>query len=726
MTITTRRVTGPIVLPDGTVPRNGRVTYQLSGWDREDGEAVVMGPVTVTLDGGGVFDDYLWCTDTGENGRVYVGVVAWHDGKQSQSLPVMFDVQSGAGTQAFAPSWVVGDLPESTQADALAQCLAASVSASASAGLSSASAAQAAISAASAALYAPAYYQSASAFFAASTAWPVGTRINIRTGGVLDVVAAGTGNFNHPVSGVGLRVVQDLGRVTPEHFGGTRYRTLTAATTGADSATAVYRAMTSGLPIEIDGYYRCMSSVDVYNVDISLTGIGKNGLVFTETDCGVTVHQHTLGVTLSTYDFYRTNIHGVGFYTTLQEAGDALQIVYHSSVLTYGRNEQLVTVEGNDFRGHDTRSAGWSRNVVIVDVNHPDVNQNNIVGRQNSAATSGTLPFYMNGLEGITVFTTVETELNYVKIRRNRIKNILTGIKVTGPGEGMVILDNAIPVCNYGVVLDKTVSDPNITDPQVMIFGNHINAATRCIVVKKMYEVQIADNLLYSFPSVDTGSWAAIEGATLLQGQIHDNIIEGFASQRTDTLIGILGTDIRKTVIEGNHYINIDVPVEFTSSACTENEVRREKRSPSTDTSPMVVHSGTAATARNYVGPVAAKNSATVTVTSSAAAVVSASQDMWGGQTYRVDAVLRGTKGATGGNVAADLVQASGAAAIAFATVAAANENLLAGQTGTIAFSAFFAVSTSGTLALALRASSAGSDLTVSAGQASIVITKVS
>ena len=125
MAITTRRVTGPIVLPDGSVPRNGRVTYQLSGWDREDGEAVVMGPITVTLDEDGAFDADLWCTDTGENGRVYVGVVAWHDGTARRDLSITFDVPSGTGDLAFAPIWVVGDLPLSTQASALAQCLAA-------------------------------------------------------------------------------------------------------------------------------------------------------------------------------------------------------------------------------------------------------------------------------------------------------------------------------------------------------------------------------------------------------------------------------------------------------------------------------------------------------------------------------------------------------------------------------------------------------------------------
>lgn len=155
MTITTRRVRGIIVLPDGTAPRNGRVTYQLSGWDREGVEAVITGPITVQLDSDAVFDDYLWCTDTGQNGRVYLGVVAWHDGTARRELSIMFDVQSGVGTQQFVPSWVVGDLPESTQADALAQCLAAAAGASADAVEAAGSAAAAAASAAAAGVNTP-------------------------------------------------------------------------------------------------------------------------------------------------------------------------------------------------------------------------------------------------------------------------------------------------------------------------------------------------------------------------------------------------------------------------------------------------------------------------------------------------------------------------------------------------------------------------------------------
>lgn len=64
-------------------------------------------------------------------------------------------------------------------------------------------------SADSAALYTPAYYPNMAALLADDTVWPVGTRLNTRTDEVLDVFASGAGDFNHPVSGIGLRVVPD-------------------------------------------------------------------------------------------------------------------------------------------------------------------------------------------------------------------------------------------------------------------------------------------------------------------------------------------------------------------------------------------------------------------------------------------------------------------------------------------------------------------------------------
>ena len=72
-------------------------------------------------------------------------------------------------------------------------------------------AAQAEVSAELAELYAPAYYKDPSEFLASATVWPVGTRINARTGDVWDIVTSGTGNFDHPVSGIGVQSVKLVG-----------------------------------------------------------------------------------------------------------------------------------------------------------------------------------------------------------------------------------------------------------------------------------------------------------------------------------------------------------------------------------------------------------------------------------------------------------------------------------------------------------------------------------
>lgn len=201
MTITVRRVTGSIVLPTGEVPRNGRVTIALSGWDRENGQAIVMGPTTHILDGDGNFDAYLWCTDRGENGRSYVGVVQWFStaSGRTEAQPLIFAVATGTGPQPFAASWVVGDLPESTQADAVAQCLAAAAgaigSASAASGYATAAAGSAMASANSAAIalagspYRLPTFASLASRLRYSGA--TGSQINVSAGDIIDIPAVG-------------------------------------------------------------------------------------------------------------------------------------------------------------------------------------------------------------------------------------------------------------------------------------------------------------------------------------------------------------------------------------------------------------------------------------------------------------------------------------------------------------------------------------------------------
>nr|WP_319250514.1 hypothetical protein [uncultured Celeribacter sp.] len=72
MAITTTTVVGPVVLPDGSMPRHGVLRFTLTQWDKEAGEAVVApGPVLVSLGEDGEFSVDLWTSDVGEFGAVY-------------------------------------------------------------------------------------------------------------------------------------------------------------------------------------------------------------------------------------------------------------------------------------------------------------------------------------------------------------------------------------------------------------------------------------------------------------------------------------------------------------------------------------------------------------------------------------------------------------------------------------------------------------------------------
>jgi hypothetical protein len=86
-------------------------------------------------------------------------------------------------------------------------------------------------------LYAPAYYKDPAAFFAASTVWPVGTRINARTGEVWDVVASGE-DFLHPLNGIRLKLVPPAqGDVTQVQTGQSDFGTMGLAVFRASSAS---------------------------------------------------------------------------------------------------------------------------------------------------------------------------------------------------------------------------------------------------------------------------------------------------------------------------------------------------------------------------------------------------------------------------------------------------------------------------------------------------------
>lgn len=73
-------------MPNGATPIGGRVSFELSSWDREEGEAlIVSGPTYSNIDENGQFSVELFTTTEGVNTVNYRMYVLWEDSTLSQS-----------------------------------------------------------------------------------------------------------------------------------------------------------------------------------------------------------------------------------------------------------------------------------------------------------------------------------------------------------------------------------------------------------------------------------------------------------------------------------------------------------------------------------------------------------------------------------------------------------------------------------------------------------------
>jgi hypothetical protein len=68
---TSADVVGPILLPSGDVPAQGKILFTLNGWDVEGDTTIIPGPTSVDLDEDGDFTAPLWCTTEGERSVSY-------------------------------------------------------------------------------------------------------------------------------------------------------------------------------------------------------------------------------------------------------------------------------------------------------------------------------------------------------------------------------------------------------------------------------------------------------------------------------------------------------------------------------------------------------------------------------------------------------------------------------------------------------------------------------
>lgn len=125
MARTTKTVTGPVLLPNGAVPVNGKIIFTLSSWDKELNDAVyVPGPLSVPLDSFGGFSCDLFSNSVGENSTVYrVSVIHGTDRETVVETYIATVALSGTGTVKLSnltmvPEWTPNSVDVLAQATA--------------------------------------------------------------------------------------------------------------------------------------------------------------------------------------------------------------------------------------------------------------------------------------------------------------------------------------------------------------------------------------------------------------------------------------------------------------------------------------------------------------------------------------------------------------------------------------------------------------------------------
>ena len=105
MSVSLTTITGPIYLPNGATPVGGRVSFELSSWDQEEGAGlIVSGPVYSTIDSNGQFSVELYTTASGSNSVHYRMFVIWEDSELSESY--VNDIYVGTPTPHYTKKYI--------------------------------------------------------------------------------------------------------------------------------------------------------------------------------------------------------------------------------------------------------------------------------------------------------------------------------------------------------------------------------------------------------------------------------------------------------------------------------------------------------------------------------------------------------------------------------------------------------------------------------------------
>lgn len=135
MAVLRTRVTGPVMLPDGSpAPNGGKVIFRLRSWDRQGGALIMKGPEEAVVVGG-VIDKTLNRTTASERGTLYDVIYTYPNAAargQWLEEPLGSISLTGAGPVALADLLAI-PAPVPNVPDVLAQALGAAASAQAAA-----------------------------------------------------------------------------------------------------------------------------------------------------------------------------------------------------------------------------------------------------------------------------------------------------------------------------------------------------------------------------------------------------------------------------------------------------------------------------------------------------------------------------------------------------------------------------------------------------------------
>ena len=528
-------------------------------------------------------------------------------------------------------------------------------------------------------------------------------------------VAAGAARWVRPHSN---------GTVTPDQFGARSYTTASGAVAGIDSAAAVQAAIDTGYRVALGGYYRCDAAITASGA-VSITGEAISGLVFTAATDGIVITQSSQAD--------ETRLSGFDILTTAQEPGDALRLDYSAATDTpQRRNQHSAIISNMRISGVDYLSAGWARGVVMDEVQSPVLRDVFICGRRDTAA-SGEAQWWPGLTEGVYFLSSQDRSPTDPLFDSVDVRYAAHAFRCAGVLEGVRLTHCLAVACRDGVYDDRTeLLGEATTDPWLSVSNCHFNVSRYGIKTFRVYQGFINNNLIYRFKYFD----AEFIGITLDTGsdwQISGNHINGRNN------IGLLNPSTGVS-LKTNHRAKVhstqcefcDIPgiVADMDGARLYNNVAQDEAGPQQ----FWTYSGSATPysnpAANYSGIVAeGKTGSSVTFGAVTVIQLVTLNNAPAGSVFKVYAQAVVTKGATSG--ATRLLVNKGAGTATFSAAFDAteidvqNESQAASSEWRVILSGFVKKTSAGTLSIAFRGTSAGSDATIAAGKLQYVIEQV-